>query len=352
METKIWKVDNYVDNLEKYPQIIEAAKLLQQNEVVAFPTETVYGLGGNAKSDEAVKKIYEAKGRPSDNPLIIHISKTSDVDNFVTEIPEHAQTLMEHFWPGPLTIILKQKQGVLSTVATANSATVAIRMPSHPVARAIIEVSGLPIAAPSANLSGKPSPTNFAHVALDLTGKISGIVDGGETGVGVESTVLDCTDDIPTILRPGGVTKEQLEALIGEVRVDPALVSEDSKPKAPGMKYTHYAPNAPMVLVEGSREFLQSVAQQYRDKGNSVGILTTDEQLDFYVADRIISCGKRAELSTVAHNLYDVLRKFDQEPIDIILSETFPENGIGSAIMNRLTKAAGHHVISEHHSQK
>lgn len=223
--------------------------------MVAFPTETVYGLGANALSDEAVNKIYEAKGRPSDNPLIVHISKMEDVDKYVEEIPEQAKKLMNAFWPGPLTVILKVKQGILSNKVTAGLPTVGIRMPNHPVALALIEASGLPIAAPSANLSGKPSPTKFQHVYKDLNGKISGIVDGGETGVGVESTVIDCTEPIPVILRPGGTTREEIEGIIGSVGMDRQVKEEVEKPKSPGMKYTHYAPAAPMYLVDGSSAF-------------------------------------------------------------------------------------------------
>lgn len=347
MQTKVWRVDKSVNNLPTYPQITEAAQILRDNELVAFPTETVYGLGANAKSDEAVKKIYEAKGRPSDNPLIIHISKPQDAQKYVDNIPETAQLLMEKFWPGPLTIIFKKKEGVISEVATTGLPTVSLRMPEHPVALALIEASGLPIAAPSANISGKPSPTSFEHVYNDLNGKVAGIVDGGETGVGVESTVLDCTEATPVILRPGGVTKEELERVIGEVKVDPALHLQNEKPKAPGMKYTHYAPNAPLYLVEGPREFLQTLVKQNQSEGKKVGVITTEENLEFYQADYVISAGDRSKLETVAHHLYEVLRKFDSLDVNMILCEMFPTEGIGSAIMNRLMKAAGHKVISE-----
>lgn len=347
METKIWKADKNVDNLMSYPQIQQAAELLKKDEVIAFPTETVYGLGANAKSDRAVKKIFEAKGRPSDNPLIIHVSKPQDVELYAEEVPEKAKILMETFWPGPLTIILKKKEGELSTLATANLKTVGIRMPKNEIALALIEQSGLPIAAPSANLSGKPSPTKFEHVYTDMAGKIAGIVDGGETGVGVESTVLDCTEEIPVILRPGGVTKEELEKVIGEVRLDPALIEETEKPKSPGMKYKHYAPKAPMYIVQGSQAFLQQMVDKFQQEGNRVGVLTTDEAKDFYRADVILSCGTRTNLETIAHNLYDALRTFDETAVDVILSEAFPNTGIGSAIMNRMMKAASHKVIEE-----
>lgn len=347
MNTKVWKVDKYVDNLENNPQVVDAARLLQENEVVALPTETVYGLGGNAESDVAVEKIFAAKGRPSDNPLIIHIGDKKQLNAFVTEIPEKAAVLMDAFWPGPLTIIFKKKDGVLSEKATAGLETVGVRMPDHPVAIALLKKCQLPIAAPSANSSGKPSPTNAHHVIEDLNGKIAGVLDGGSTGVGVESTVLDCTEDIPVILRPGGVTKEQLEAVVGEVHLDAALLDEASKPKAPGMKYQHYAPNAPLYLVNGSRSFLQRLIEEKQKEGLRVGVLATEESVQSYSSDVAIACGKRSELESVAAALYDTLRKFNQEKVDIIYSEMFPNTGVGHAIMNRLQKAAGNKMISE-----
>jgi L-threonylcarbamoyladenylate synthase len=347
MNTKVWKVDKYVDNLVNNPQVVDAAHFLRENEVVALPTETVYGLGGNAESDEAVAKIFAAKGRPSDNPLIIHIADREQLNRFVEEIPAKAQILMDAFWPGPLTVIFKKKEGVLSEKATAGLATVAVRMPDHPVALALLKVCGLPIAAPSANSSGKPSPTNAVHVMDDLNGKIAGVLDGGATGVGVESTVIDCTESVPVILRPGGVTKEQLEAVIGEVRVDPALTDEAAKPKAPGMKYRHYAPNAPLYMVSGTREFLQRLVEGKRQEGLRVGVLTTMENVEFYHADVVFACGRRAELETVATALYDTLRRFNETDVDIIYSEVFSSTGVGHAIMNRLQKAAGNKLITE-----
>jgi L-threonylcarbamoyladenylate synthase len=347
METTMWAVDKNVDNLKTYPQIKEAAQNLKKNEVVAFPTETVYGLGGNAKSDEAVLKIFEAKGRPGDNPLIIHISDRKQIQSFVKAIPENAILLMDAFWPGPLTIILENKSGVLSEKATAGLSTVAVRMPDHPIALALIEASGLPLAAPSANLSGKPSPTTAAHVADDLTGRIAGIVDGGATGVGLESTVVDCTVEIPVILRPGGVTKEQLEEVVGEVSVDPALKDSDQTPKSPGMKYRHYAPNAPFYLVKGSKEQIQQLVNEKRNERLKVGVMTTKENKFFYDADVVIATGERERLETVAELLYDTLRAFNQENLDIIYGEVFPEQGVGQAIMNRLTKASGLPIIEK-----
>lgn len=347
VETKLWIVDKNVDNIQSYPQIIEAAHLLAKNEVVAFPTETVYGLGANARSEEAVKKVFEAKGRPNDNPLIVHIASQSQLEEIVVDIPPIAKQLMDAFWPGPLTLILKQKPGTLAAAVTAGLDTVAVRMPDHAVARQLIEASGLPIAAPSANTSGKPSPTLAKHVQDDLYGRIAGIVDGGPTGVGVESTVLDCTEDIPIILRPGGVTKEQLETIIGQVKEDQAFVKKDEAPKAPGMKYTHYAPKAPLILVKGEHAFIQQLINEKRAEGMKVGLLAASEHQALYKADYIVAPGSLAELSTVASGLYDALRQFDDVYVDIIYSEVFPEAGIGQAIMNRLFKAAGQQMIEQ-----
>lgn len=347
MKTHVWSVDNFVDKLESYPHITQAAAFLKNNEVIAFPTETVYGLGGNAESDEAVSKIFAAKGRPSDNPLIIHIAETAQLKDFVSSIPQSAVSLMEKFWPGPLTIVFNKKEGALSELATAGLSTVAVRMPDHPLALALIKASGLPIAAPSANVSGKPSPTLARHVSEDLTGKIAGIVDGGPTGVGLESTVIDCTETVPVILRPGGVTREQIEAVIGEVSVDPALKNAEAAPKSPGMKYRHYAPNAPLFLVNGSHAFLQKLVKEEQAAGKKVGILTTEEAVGDYKADLVLACGRRNALETVATSLYETLRSFNDAEIDVIFSEMFPEDGVGQAIMNRLTKAAANQVITE-----
>ncbi|WP_256815450.1 L-threonylcarbamoyladenylate synthase [Cytobacillus sp. Bac17] len=345
MITKRWSVDNSVDKEDSYSQCSQAADLLKKNEVVAFPTETVYGLGGNAENDEAVRKIFEAKGRPSDNPLIIHIADKGKLDAFVTEIPQNAQALMDRFWPGPLTLIFNLKAGVLSHYATADLSTVAVRMPDHPVALALLNKTGLPIAAPSANRSGRPSPTTADHVWEDLNGRIAGLVDGGPTGVGVESTVVDCTGDVPVILRPGGITREQLEEAVGEIIVDPALADESQAPKSPGMKYRHYAPDAPLYLVEGTKEDIQYFVEDKKKEGLSVGVLTTSENLEFYRADFIYACGQRDKLETVASSLYEALRYFNTTNADIIFCEMFPGEGVGHAIMNRLMKAAGHRVI-------
>ena len=342
MKTTKWIVDKHVNEFENYPQISQAADKLKNNEVVAFPTETVYGLGANAASTAAVNKIFEAKGRPSDNPLIVHIGDSAQLPELVKRVTAQAQQLIKAFWPGPLTIIFEKKEGVFSDKVTAGLDTVGIRLPDHPVAMALIKEANLPIAAPSANRSGKPSPTSAKHVLDDLDGAIAGIVDGGSTGVGVESTVIDCTGNIPVILRPGGVSKEEIEAVIGPVEMDASLLTGEGAPKSPGMKYTHYAPNAPLYLVDGNPERLQSIVKEKQDEGLKVGVLATEETAGLYSAQIVIPCGQRAELHSVAQALYDVLRAFNEADLDLILSESFPRDGIGTAIMNRLEKAAGH----------
>ncbi|WP_411334135.1 L-threonylcarbamoyladenylate synthase [Metabacillus indicus] len=346
MKTNVWIVDNLEDLSSSYPQIAQAAAQLRENEVVAFPTETVYGLGANAKSDEAVGKIYEAKGRPSDNPLIVHIASIKQLHEVAAHVPVYVDKLIEALWPGPITFVLPKKAG-LSDRVTAGLDTVAVRMPDHPLALALIKEANLPVAAPSANLSGKPSPTRASHVFDDLNGRIAGIVDGGSTGVGVESTVLDCTQQIPVILRPGGVTKEQLQALIGEVTVDRALTDETQAPKSPGMKYTHYAPAAPMTIVDGTPSFLQGLISEAKSEGKKVGVLSAKETAGNYEADVVFSCGSRADMHTVASELYDVLRAFNETDVDCIFSESFSSAGVGQAVMNRLMKAAGHRLIKE-----
>lgn len=344
--TKHWIVDKNADIHTSYPQIKEAALWIKKNEVVAFPTETVYGLGANALSDQAIIKIFRAKGRPSDNPLIVHISNKGQLQKLVQTIPRSAQRLIDAFWPGPLTIIFASNLSVASNV-TAGLETVAIRMPDHPLALALIEEAGVPVAAPSANLSGKPSPTKAEHVLQDLRGRIAGVLDGGATGVGLESTVIDCTCHPPMILRPGGVTKEEIETIIGRVIIDQALVEKEQAPKSPGMKYTHYAPEAPLIMIDGSVEFLQSLIDEESKQGKKVGVLTTIENQHTYKANVVVTCGYRSDLKSVAQNLYDCLRVFDHNHVDIIFSEVFPSDGVGEAIMNRLSKAAGGQLIKQ-----
>ncbi|WP_017725983.1 L-threonylcarbamoyladenylate synthase [Halalkalibacterium ligniniphilum] len=342
-QTRVWIVDKNKEIDKNVECIKEAGLWIKNNEVVALPTETVYGLGANARSNKAVAKIFEAKGRPSDNPLIVHIAKIEQLNKIVKEIPETARKLMEAFWPGPLTIIF-QNAGQVAEKVTAGLPTVAIRMPDHPVALALLEAADVPVAAPSANLSGKPSPTTAQHVLADLNGRIAGIVDGGPTGVGLESTVIDCTVHPPMIYRPGGVTKEEIEAVIGEVCLDQALVGGSEVPKSPGLKYTHYAPEGDLVLVEDVH-IIQALVNEEKKKGKKVGVLTTEERKGRYEADVVLTCGRRQKLATVATQLYSVLRQFDATNVDVIFSETFPKEGVGEAVMNRLEKAAGGRVI-------
>ncbi|WP_093044976.1 L-threonylcarbamoyladenylate synthase [Thalassobacillus cyri] len=338
MKTNVWKinpmrVDAHMD------EINQAAYLLQQQEVVAFPTETVYGLGADATSEQAVHRIFEAKGRPSDNPLIVHVAESSQVENLVTDIPESAKKMMASFMPGPLTIVL-ESNGTCAKNVTAGLSTVAVRIPDHPVALALLKASEVPLAAPSANRSGRPSPTTADHVYQDLNGRIAGLIDGGPTGVGLESTVVDCTSDMPVILRPGGITRQQIEDAIGAVMVDPALASTEEKPKSPGMKYTHYAPEAPLWLVDGSDEFFIDQLRNLERDGKRIGIIASNELADQLPQRRVIACGSRNNLKEVAVHLYSALREFKKADVDIILGEAFSEEGYGEAIMNRLQKAA------------
>lgn len=338
-QTKLWIVDKNNENLKYTSEIKEAALWIKRGDVVAFPTETVYGLGANAFNETAVSQIFAAKGRPSDNPLIVHVASISQVKQLVTNIPDVAQKLMDAFWPGPLTLILESNQKI-SNLVTAGLATIAIRIPDHPVALALLEAADVPVAAPSANRSGKPSPTQAIHVLHDLTGRIDGVIDGGPTGVGVESTVVDCTTEIPTILRPGGITKEELEGVIGNVYQDEALTDKSVVPKSPGQKYTHYAPNAPLIIVVDDEERVERI-EQSKAEGFRVGVLATEENVDQYKkADVVINVGSRNQLRLVAQKLYDTLRMFDAKQVDIIYAESFPKEGIGEAIMNRLEKSA------------
>ncbi|MBD8004451.1 L-threonylcarbamoyladenylate synthase [Bacillus norwichensis] len=352
MKTNYWSVDINVDIKNNYPQVVEAAQYLKEGEVVAFPTETVYGLGANALSDKAVAKIFKAKGRPADNPLIVHIANVNQLDLLTKEIPETAIKLMNEFWPGPLTLIFKSKPDAVSSLVTAGLKTVAVRMPDHPVALALINAAGVPIAAPSANKSGKPSPTMARHVLADLEGLIAGVVDGGPTGVGLESTVLDCTPEVPIILRPGGLSKEEIERVIGQVDQDPALKHSESSPKSPGMKYRHYAPSAPLFLVDGDKAWIQELIDQKRSSGVKVGVLAPEESASFYKADAVVVSGRRSDLKSVAHTLYQALRSFDEKNLDLIYAEVYPLQGVGEAVMNRLEKAAAHRRITQVESEK
>lgn len=344
METKILKVDK--NNIDE-KAIEEAGKLLREGKLVAFPTETVYGLGADALKEEAAKKTYAAKGRPSDNPLIVHIAEYEDLKKIAVNIPAETDALAAHFWPGPLTMIF-EKSDLVPYGTTGGLDTVAVRMPVDPVARALIRAAGGFVSAPSANTSGRPSPTTAEHVAEDLSGKIDMILDGGTVDIGLESTILDMTVNPPMILRPGAITAEMFEEVIGPVSVDETLLGDESDkpPKAPGMKYRHYAPKAKLMIVEGDlREEILAIRQlayaAYMD-GKKVGVIATAETVPFYKYGVVKNIGTRENEKTIARNLYKVLREFDEEDVEEIYSESFAVQGIGKAIMNRLEKAAGH----------
>lgn len=404
METKRIVIEDR--NHIKDEELKEAAGILRSGGLVAFPTETVYGLGGNALDEDAARKIYAAKGRPSDNPLIAHVSCVEEVEPLVKEIPEAGRKLMEAFWPGPLTMIFPKSEKV-PYGTTGGLDTVAIRMPDDPVANRLIALAGVPVAAPSANTSGRPSPTTADHVWQDMNGRIDMIIDGGPVGIGVESTIVDVSSAVPAVLRPGAITMEMLEEVLGEVSVDPAILgplSADVRPKAPGMKYKHYAPKADLTLVEpgtgADREsgaeqvtgaeqktgagqvtgaeqktragqktgadrntgaypetgldetqlqaMIRKVRELSREKieaGYKVGVICTDESRDCYTDGEVRSIGARKSQASVAHNLYALLREFDDLGVDYIFSESFPKDHLGQAIMNRLSKAAGYKIV-------
>lgn len=337
----------------KDEELAEAAAVLKSGGLVAFPTETVYGLGGNALDEDAARKIYAAKGRPSDNPLIAHISCAAELAPLVREIPEAGRKLMEAFWPGPLTMIFP-KSSKVPYGTTGGLDTVAVRMPDDPVASRLIALAGVPVAAPSANTSGRPSPTTADHVWQDMNGRIDMIIDGGPVGIGVESTIVDVSSPVPSVLRPGAITMEMLREVLGEVAVDPAIlgpVKEDVKPKAPGMKYRHYAPKAELTLVETTGpvgrmvEKVKELAHEKLVQGCQVGIICTDESRSCYAEGTVRSIGARESQESVAHNLYAVLREFDDLKVEYIFSESFSEDHLGQAIMNRLSKAAGYKIV-------
>ena len=361
----------------KDEELAEAAAVLRSGGLVAFPTETVYGLGGNALDEDAVRKIYAAKGRPSDNPLIAHISCAADLAPLVKEIPVAGRKLMEAFWPGPLTMIFP-KSGRVPYGTTGGLDTVAVRMPDDPVAGRLIALAGVPVAAPSANTSGRPSPTTADHVWQDMNGRIDMIIDGGPVGIGVESTIVDVSSPVPSVLRPGAITMEMLREVLGEVTIDPAILGpmkEEIRPKAPGMKYRHYAPEAELILVEAVEDEaagyeavrgqggggccgqmgdgqvermvgkVRELAHEKLIQGCQVGIICTDESRPCYAEGTVRSIGARKSQESVAHNLYAVLREFDDLKVEYIFSESFSEDHLGQAIMNRLSKAAGYKIV-------
>jgi L-threonylcarbamoyladenylate synthase len=348
-QTLMLKVDPQKPNLEK---VRTAANIIKQGGLVAFPTETVYGLGADALNSTAVLSLFEAKKRPLDNPPIVHVENIRDVYTLAAQVPPKAERLMREFWPGPLTLIFKRSQTV-PEVTVAGLGTIAVRMPKHNVALALIRESRCPIAAPSANLAGKPSPTTAKHVFDDLNGRIDAILDGGSTCIGVESTVLDLSVDPPMVLRPGGTPLEALRKMLGDVKLHPFVAAEKEVPvgkaRSPGMKHKHYAPNAEVIVVEGAIPAVvakvKELAEAYSLKGVKVGVLATDETIASYRADTVKSLGSRFNLAVVAQNLFRLLREFDAENVDVIIAEGVSTEGLGLAVMNRLRKAAGYHII-------
>lgn len=342
LKTKIVKVDpNSID----YDIIDEAAEIINNGGTVVFPTETVYGIGADALNERAVDKIFKAKGRPQDNPLIVHIANFDELNDLVLEIPEGAKILADNYWPGPLTMVLKKKN-CLSDKITAGLDTVAIRFPMNEIALAIIKRSKKPIAAPSANTSGNPSPTKVEHVIQDLMGKVDMIIDGGNTYIGLESTVVDVIGEIPMILRPGGVTIEDIIKVLDKCDYDPAIIKKDEKiiPRSPGQKYRHYSPKAEVILYKGSIEdVVKRINEDYANyelTNKKIGIMSTVQTNSYYKNKNTICVGDRTNPISIASNLFNDLREFDKQGINIILAESVEEDGIGKAIMNRISKAA------------
>lgn len=347
--TKLVKIDR--NNFDP-SQLEEAARLLKDGQLVAFPTETVYGLGGNALDPEASKKIYSAKGRPSDNPLIVHIADVSDMYVIGREVPEVAKKLAEKFWPGPLTIILK-KSDIIPNETTGGLDTVAIRMPSDEIARELIRQSGIYVAAPSANASGRPSTTRAEHCMEDLAGKIPMVIDGGAVQIGLESTIIDLSSDKALILRPGYVTIDNIRTVIPDCEFDPVVIAtkkpENMVAKAPGMKYRHYAPKGELVIYQGAPGAviarINSEIASKQAEGKKVAVLATEESKDYYQTDIVVSLGRRSDEADIAKHLFEVLRSFDELGAEYIYGECFFSPGIGQAIMNRLIKACGYNIV-------
>jgi len=348
-QTLVLKVDSKQPDTEK---IREAATIIRKGGLVAFPTETVYGLGADALNPKAVLKLFKAKKRPLDNPPIVHVENINDIHRLAEQVPPKADQLMKEFWPGPLTLVFKRSETV-PDVTVAGLDTIAVRMPQHLVALALIRESRCPIAAPSANLAGKPSPTSAEHVFDDLNGRIDAILDGGPTRIGVESTVLDLSVDPALVLRPGGTPLGALRRVLGEVELHPFVVAEKElsieKSRSPGMKHRHYAPKAPLIVVEGSiaavMATVKSLITSYWLQGKRVGVLATAETAWAYEADVVKSLGSRRNVDGMAANLFRVLREFDEENVDVILSESVSTEGLGLAVMNRLRKASGYNIV-------
>ena len=351
MKTIIEKVDS--ENPQKYEAVfMKAASVIKNGGLVAFPTETVYGLGANALDPIAVKKIYTAKGRPSDNPLIVHISDVTELNGVVVDVSEKAEKIINAFWPGPITIIFKKRE-LIPMETSGGLSTVAVRFPENETARFFIKKCGVPIAAPSANSSGKPSPTKAEHVKFDLDSRIDMIIDGGACKFGLESTIIDVSSEIPCLLRPGSVTKDMIEGIIGEINVDKAVLeklSENEKPKAPGMKYKHYSPKADVKIVKGNAvdvaEKINAIVRENMIKGIKTGVIATEQTRDMYKCDNILVIGSLNNPEEIASNLFDVLRKCDSFEVYQVFGEAFDEDCVGMAIMNRLKKSAGYNIIN------
>ncbi|MBQ6819939.1 MAG: threonylcarbamoyl-AMP synthase [Clostridium sp.] len=347
MDTKVGVVNNIKID-KNYLQ--EAAKTISEGGIVAFPTETVYGLGANALNETAVEKIFKAKGRPQDNPLIVHVA-SKDITGLVNDIPDVAKKLIDKFWPGPLTVILSKKE-IIPNKTSANLPSVGIRMPNNEIALELIKLSGCPIAAPSANISGRPSPTDFERCVEDLNGKVDYIIGGSKSNVGVESTIVDCTVNPPLVLRPGGITLEMLKEVCADIEIDKAILikpDDKLKPKAPGMKYRHYAPKAKLQIIKGNEEKtiekINEIVQNYIDNKKRVAILTTEELSNKFPLGEVIILGSESNLDDIARNLFEALRKCDDLNVDFILCKSFEIKEVGLAIMNRLNKAAGFDII-------
>ncbi len=349
MNTVILKVDS---NNPEVKKIQLAAEIIRRGGLVAFPTETVYGLGADALNGDAVLRLFEAKKRPLDNPPIVHVVDIAEVAGLVAQVPKKSEVLMKRFWPGPLTLVFKRSSQIPKE-STAGLDTIAIRIPNHKVAQALIRQAHCPIAAPSANLSGKPSPTTAQHVYEDLNGRIDAIIDGGAANIGVESTVVDLSCDPPMLLRPGGTPYEALKAVMPDLVLHPFVAAEVELPleqiRSPGMKHKHYAPNAEVILVEGTVEAVTQkigdLVDSYTANGVKVAVLATDETLQVYNAEVTRSMGSRRNLSSVAQNLFRLLREVDTQGVKVILAEGVPQEGLGLAVMNRLRKASGYHII-------
>lgn len=352
MDTKVVKMSE--DSIDQ-SEISQAGEIIRRGGLVAFPTETVYGLGADAMNADAALKVYRAKGRPSDNPLIAHIADLQMLDDLVTDVPKVAETLMSRFWPGPMTLIFHKNEKVPKGT-TGGLNTIAVRYPKHKIACALIRAAGVSIAAPSANLSGRPSPTTGQHVIDDLNGRIDMIIDGGMAGMGLESTIIDVTVTPPLILRPGFITYEMVKEVIGQIDIDKVVFEkpkEGLKPRAPGMKYRHYAPNAEYTIYRGQREKVARricvLAENASACGKKTGIITAQQNLELYEnisgEIEVVSLGDLDKPETIASRLFKVLRDFDKKGVEVIYGEAFSEDNVGLAIMNRLTKAAGYNVI-------